>query len=51
MLQDGCAQRVVAMFVETADPDSLDLDCVARIGPFPLFASRMGPGPWSRWRA
>ena len=45
MLQDGCAQRVVAMFVETADPDSLDLDCVDRIGPFPLFASRMGPGP------
>ena len=45
MLQDGCAQRLMATFVETADPDSLDLDCVDRSGPFPPFASRMGPGP------
>ena len=45
MLMVGCIQRLMAEFLETSDPASLDLDCVDRIRPFPLFISRMGPGP------
>ncbi len=45
MLMVGCVPRLMAEFVETAKPGSLDLDCVERIRPFPLFTSRMGPAP------
>ena len=45
MLLTRCAQRVMAAFVESADPDSLDLGCVDRIRGHPLFTSPMGPGP------
>ena len=45
MLMVGCVPRLMAEFVETAEPGSLDLDCVDRIRPFPLFTSRMGPPP------
>ena len=45
MLMVGCVRGLMAEFVETAEPDSLDLDCVDRIRPFPLFTSRMGPAP------
>lgn len=45
MLMVGCVPRLMTEFVETAEPGSLDLDCVARIRPFPLFTSRMGPAP------
>ena len=45
MLMVGCVPRLMADFVETADPGSLDLDCVERIRPFPLFTSRLGPAP------
>ena len=45
MLVIGCVQRLMAEFVDTASPRSLDLACVDRIRPFPLFASRMGPAP------
>lgn len=45
MLMVGCVQRLMAEFVDVAEPGSLDLDCVDRIRPFPLFTSRMGPAP------
>ena len=45
MLMGGCVARLMAEFVETAAPGSLDLGCVDRIKPFPLFTSRMGPPP------
>ena len=45
MLMVGCVPRLIAEFVETPQPGSLDLDCVDRIRPFPLFTSRMGPPP------
>ena len=45
MLMVGCVQGLMADFVDSAQPDSLDLDCVDRIRPFPLFTSRMGPEP------
>ena len=45
MLMVGCSQHLMAEFVDEADPGSLDLDCVDRMRPFPLFTSRMGPGP------
>ena len=45
MLVVGCVPRLMAEFVDTAEPGSLDLDCVDRIKPFPLFRSRMGPPP------
>jgi len=44
MLTLGCMQRLMADFVHL-DPISLDLSCVARIRPFPLFTSTMGPPP------
>ena len=45
MLMVGCAQRLMADFVESADFEALDLSCLERVRPFPLFASPMGPGP------
>lgn len=45
MLTLGCVQRLMASFVESAAPQSLDLACVERIRPFPLFVSPMGPAP------
>ena len=45
MLMVGCVQRVMAEFLDTDEPGALDLECVSRIRPFPLFISPMGPGP------
>lgn len=45
MLMVRCAQRLMAEFLDVDDAGALDLDCVERIRPFPLFISRMGPGP------
>ena len=45
MLVVGCAQRLMAEFLDLAEVGALDLDCVDRMRPFPLFISRMGPGP------
>ena len=45
MLMVGCAQRLMAEFLDIDDVGALDLECVGRMRPFPLFISRMGPGP------
>ena len=45
MLMVGCAQRLMAEFLDIDEPGALDLECVGRMRPFPLFISRMGPGP------
>ena len=45
MLMVRCAQRLMADFVDAADPGALDLACVERVGPFPLFTSPLGPSP------
>lgn len=45
MVAVGCAQRLIADFVDSADFQALDLDCVDRLAPFPLFVSPMGPSP------
>ena len=45
MLTVACAQRLMADFVRDADVDTLDVSCLARVRPFPLFASPLGPGP------
>ena len=45
MLVVGCVQRLMAEFLDIDEPGALDLDCVGRMRPFPLFISRMGPGP------
>ena len=45
MLMVPCAQRLMADFVDGADLDALDLSCLERMRPFPLFTSPMGPGP------
>ena len=45
MLTVPCAQRLMAEFLDIDDPGALDLACVARMRAFPLFISRMGPGP------
>lgn len=45
MLTVGCAQRLMADFLDIDAAGALELDCVDRIRPFPLFISRTGPGP------
>lgn len=45
MLMDGCVQRLMAGFLDSDDLGTLDLACVDRMRPFPLFITRMGPGP------
>ena len=40
-----CLQQVMAEFLETDDPAELDLRCVERIRPTPLFTSALGPAP------
>ena len=45
MLMVGCTQRVMAEFLDIDEVGELDLDCVSRMRPFPLFISRMGPAP------
>ena len=45
MLMVGCTQRLMAEFLDVGEIGALDLDCVGRMRPFPLFISRMGPGP------
>ena len=45
MLMVGCTQRVMAEFLDIDEVGALDLDCVSRMRPFPLFISRMGPAP------
>ena len=51
MVMVPCMRRIIAEFVEVADDASnvnaldLDLSCLERLRPFPLFASPLGPGP------
>ena len=51
MVMVPCMRRIIAEFVEVADDasnvDALDIDlsCLERLRPFPLFASPLGPGP------
>ena len=45
MLMVPCLQRVIAEFVDTANPAALDLRCVERIRPTPLFTSVLSPAP------
>ena len=45
MLASGCVPRIMAEFVEAADPTGLDLDCAERMRPFPLLTSPLGPAP------
>ena len=45
LLAVGCVQQIMADFIAQGTVEGLDLACVERIGPAPLFASNMGPGP------
>ena len=45
MLVVDCVQRLMAEFLDVDEASALDLGCVDRIRPFPIFTSRMGPGP------
>ena len=45
MFAVACVQRLMADFVDSADAQALDLSCLERVRPFPLFSSPMGPGP------
>ena len=40
-----CAARIMADFVAAGSVAGLDVSCVERIRPAPLFVSRLGPGP------
>ena len=41
----GCGQRLMAEFLDIDEASALDLGCVDRIRPAPIFMSRMGPRP------
>jgi len=41
----GCMPRLVAMFVDTADPDAVDSECVERSFVMPFFLDFSGPAP------
>ncbi len=41
----GCMPRVLANFVETADPSAVDADCINRLGPLAFFEDFSGPKP------
>ena len=40
----GCAQRLMAEFLDIDEASALDLGCADRIRPAPIFTSRLGPG-------
>ena len=39
----GCVPSLLREFVETADPDALDAECLERLAPDPFFIDLMGP--------
>jgi len=41
----GCMPRLLAEFVRSGDPAAIDVSCVTRIAPAPLFLDFSGPGP------
>ncbi|MCH7537143.1 MAG: alpha/beta hydrolase [Proteobacteria bacterium] len=41
----GCTRRLVAAFIDTADPDGLDVDCLERSFVMPFFLDFSGPAP------
>ena len=45
ILMTECGQRLAAEFLDLDDAAALDLGCVERMRPAPIFTSRMGPGP------
>ena len=44
-LVTGCVPRLMAEFLDNADPDKLDADCLAQHTPAPFFLSVTGPAP------
>jgi pimeloyl-ACP methyl ester carboxylesterase len=45
MMPIGCVPRIVRAFLEDADPQALDSECLAVEPPTPFFLSLFGPGP------
>jgi pimeloyl-ACP methyl ester carboxylesterase len=41
----GCTRRLVARFVESADPDAIDAECLERNFVMPFFLDFSGPSP------
>ncbi len=41
----GCVPRLMAEFVEAADPTAIDAECVAHLRPSPFFLRFTGPNP------
>ena len=41
----GCVPRLLAAFVDSADPAAFDDPCLEAVGGFPIFTTRMGPPP------
>lgn len=41
----GCMPRVIAQFVESAQPDSLQVNCLNRLETVPVFVNVNGPSP------
>jgi pimeloyl-ACP methyl ester carboxylesterase len=45
LLPVGCVPRLIATFLDDADPKSLKADCLAAERPTPFFLTLLGPGP------
>ena len=41
----GCTRRIVANFIDTADLDSIETDCLERSFVMPFFLDFSGPAP------
>lgn len=41
----GCMPRLIDEFIESADPQSLDTQCIEDLKPFPFFLNLLGPKP------
>ena len=44
-LTTGCVPRLLAAFVDSADPSVFDDPCLEAVDGFPIFTTRMGPPP------
>ncbi|MEN4042594.1 MAG: alpha/beta fold hydrolase [Anaerolineaceae bacterium] len=45
VIHQGCVPRIIYQFIDRGEVDSLSVDCVRQLLPFPFFTSPLGPQP------
>ncbi|MFU8878019.1 MAG: alpha/beta hydrolase, partial [Wenzhouxiangellaceae bacterium] len=45
VLGEPCIARILTQFIDSAELEGLDLDCMDSIGPEPFFLDLLGPSP------